>query len=211
MSKRDRARTLILVITVASAFGAVAPSRAAASDCHPQAAALRESLEAVTEAVIENEEAILLIATEHLQRWWLEHRNAFGAGAEADRQIAGIAAAAQAGEATKAAAAAIGLSTTSLDWCGGGQRTDDQLMRLDLVGMTAWLRARGENLAFMPHAYGTAEQVAEKLDARGKHSLAKQTREAAKAALAVPVSTHGDVKAANRLLELVDKIERALR
>jgi hypothetical protein len=185
-------------------------SRAETAECRPQAARLRQSLGTITQAVMMDEEAGLLVATEHLQRWWIDNRSAFGARPEADKQIAAIAASAQNGEPTQSAAAAVGLANASLDWCDGGPRIDDQLMRLDLVAMTAWLRARGENVAFAPHAYGTAEQIAEQLEGRGKGSLARQTRETVKAALAVQVNSHGDVKPATRLQQLVDKIERQL-
>jgi len=211
MTSRPRfTKTTMLVLLATIVVMPVHSSLAETSECRPQAARLRESLSTVTQAVMMDEEAGLLVATEHLQRWWMDNRGAFGARPEADKQIATIAAAAQNGEPTQSAAAAVGLANASLDWCDGGPRIDDQLMRLDLVAMTAWLRAHGESVAFTPHAYGTAEQVAEQLEGRGKSSLARQTRETVKAALAVQVNTHGDVKPAAKLQQLVDKIERQL-
>jgi len=186
-------------------------SEAATVDCHRQAAALRESLEVVAEAMIDGQPAKVRPLAERASTWWAGHRQAFGSQPQANGQIQSMVDAARSGKPRDAARQAVQVATTSLGWCGGIRRTDDQLMLLDFIGMTAWLRARGADMSWPGGARRTTEALAAKLTQRKKAALARRLRDAVAGAMATPVRANGDVRPASRLLDLVDVAERALR
>ena len=84
-------------------------------------------------------------------------------------------------------------------------------MVLDLTGMTAWLRARGASLEWPAGARRATGDVANRLARRGNAPLAKRIRDAVSYAMATPVRANGNVRPANRLLDLVDEAEKALK
>lgn len=202
-------RTMSILLLVA--LGIAPNARAAVVDCHREAAALRESLEVVAEATIDGRSADVPPAAGRATTWWKAHGRGFGSRPQAGTQIQAMAASARRGDAKDAARQAVLLATASFDWCKGARRTDDELMLLDLVGMTAWLRARGTNMNWPARAQQTTQSLVTQLTARKNTSLASQLREAVTAAMASPVRANGDAKPAIRLLDLVDVAEKALR
>jgi hypothetical protein len=194
------------------AIAGLAPRlEAAPVDCHRQAAALRESLEVVAEAMIDGQPAKVRPLAERASTWWMKHRSAFGSQPRADGQVQSMVDAAQHGNPRDAARQAVQVATTSLGWCGGIRRTDDQLMLLDFIGMTAWLRARGADMTWPRGARRTTEALVAKLTQRRNTTLARRLRDAVAGAMATPVHARGDIRPASRLLDLVDVAERALR
>ena len=212
-------RRALAAFTCLSAIGignawAVAPIPAQPATCRRLAASLREWLESVTEAVIEGQAATAPAAAERVAAWWRVNRGALAADRAADSLMSATVAAARARRFTEAAGKAVELSVASLVWCGGSnsaRTTTDQLMLVDLAGMTAWLRARGVALDWPPAVELTAESLALHLVARGHAAVAARLRTAVTAALATPQAPDGDVTTAVRLLEIVDEAEVGVR
>src|SRR5882762_3663645 len=116
MKRIQSALVLGLLLPIAAG---VAPAAPAAEDCRVVAPALRERLEAVTEAVIDGRTAAVPGAADHAQKWWRSHRQAVEARAQADSFIARMALAAIRHHPLESARLAVQLSVRSFEWCPG--------------------------------------------------------------------------------------------
>jgi len=183
---------------------------AAPRDCAARAAAFRERLEAVTEAAIDGRPERVPAAAERAQAWWRLHGASLGDHARADSLLANLVSAARAHGANASARLAVRLSTESLRWCTGALSTPDQLMVLDLAGMAAWLRARGLASEEPAGSGAVAESVAAALLHAQHSGLAARLRVDYAAAQSQTGGQAADVRAAVRLLDLVDEIEKVL-
>jgi hypothetical protein len=192
---------------------AAPPARAPVSTRRPvaldPAIELRERLEGVTEANIDRRPARALPAALRAEAWWKAHAKPLAFIAGGDSLIARVVGAARAGHPVAAARAAWELSERS--FAPGSESLEDALMRLDLVGMAAWLRAHGQAVNWPDGTPGALDRIESRLTARHQATLARQFRAAADAGLATPVATAGDAHAATRLLDLVDVVEKALK
>jgi len=185
-----------------------APAWAATPNCRQTAKALRESLEVVVEAVINGRTAEVPGAAERAVTWWGSHHQALRHGPEAALLMDTMVASAKKGDSREAARSAVQAGVESFKWCPGKPRTDDQLMLLDFVGMTGWLRAQGASIDWPPGVKGAMESLAKQLEGRGKAALANQLRAAVRDTMAN--GTNRDAKPSLRLLDLVDVVEKAL-
>ena len=202
-----------LLLVLAGAFatlpGTATRAHAAPLDCHSATTALRESLEVVVETVIDGRKARLPRTAEGASVFWEAHHGSFDHDPDAGAQMAAMVDSARRGSAREAARLAVQVAVASLKWCNGPLRTEDQLMLLDFVGMTAWLRARGGKIDWPDGIKHATDDLAGQLVKRRKTALAKQLRAAVTVAMAPKARV--DVKASARLLALVDDVEKALR
>lgn len=185
-----------------------------AESCRHAAREFRERLEAVTEAVIDGRVAAVPRASRRVSLWWATHRQAMPNAADADSSLRELVTAAQAHQPLVAARAAVEASVISLHWCEAtpatALATQEQLMLVDLVGMSGWLRARGAQLEWPAGVQEATDRLSAALVARKHAALATRLRNAVAATLAAPMSTTGDRTAAIHLLDLVDVIEKVL-
>ena len=199
----------IATITVmATLLTFAAPAWSATPNCRQNAKALRESLEVVVEAAINGHTAEVPGAAERAAAWWRTHHQALRHSPEAARLMDAMVASGRKGDSREAARSAVQVGVGSFKWCPGRPRTDDQLMLLDFVGMTGWLRAQGVSVDWPPGVQGATDSLARQLERRGKAALAKQLRGAVRDT--ITNSTNRDVKPSLRLLDLVDVVEKAL-
>jgi len=203
-----RAGGIAAITVMATLLTFAAPAWSATPNCRQTAKALRESLEVVVEAVISGHAAEVPGAAERAATWWGSHHQALRHGPEAARLMGAMAASARKGDSREAAHSAIRVGVESFKWCPGKPRTDDQLMLLDFVGMTGWLRAQGASVDWPPGVQGATDSLARQLESRGKAALAKQLRAAVRDTIAN--GTNRDVKPSLRLLDIVDVVEKAL-
>lgn len=207
--------TLLAVpITLLAFAGSAVPAPAPVSITAAHAAVnpalqLREHLEGVAEANIDGHPERALPAALRAESWWKEHEKGLAFIPAGDSLIARVTAEARGGRSMNAARAAWELSERS--FAPGSNGLDDALMRLDLVGMAAWLRAHGEAVRWPDGTQRALDLIESRLTAQRKLTLARQFRTAASAALATPVSSSGDARPAKRLLDLVDVVEKALK
>jgi len=195
------------------ALSATAPARAthrpvAKAPASP-AIELRERLESVIEAAIDGHPARALPAALRAEAWWNAHAKELPYVEGGDDLVARMLLQARAKRTVLASRAAWELSERS--FAPGSNSLDDALMRLDLVGMAAWLRAHGSDVSWPDGTQSALDLIMSRLELRHGRTLAHQFQVAASAALATPVTLGGDSRPATRLLDLVDVVERALR
>ncbi len=206
---------LAAALALLALAGSAVPAPAPVSSGHPAHAAanpafeLRERLEGVTEANIDGHPERALPAALRAESWWKDHAKELAFVAAGDSLIARVTAEARGGRSMNAARAAWELSERS--FAPGSKGLDDALMRLDLVGLAAWLRAHGAAVRWPDGTQRALDLVESHLTAQHKRALARQFRTATTAALATPVSSSGDARPAKRLLDLVDVVEKALK
>ena len=200
---------LVLAGSTGSAPATVSTSHPASHVAADPALELRERLEGVAEANIDGHPERTLPAALHAESWWKEHAKELAFIPAGDSLIARVSAEARGGHSVNAAHAAWELSERS--FATGSNGIDDALMRLDLVGMAAWLRAHGAAVHWPDGTQSALDLIESRLTAQRKPTLARQFRTATTAALATPVSPSGDARAAKRLLDLVDVVEKALK
>jgi hypothetical protein len=195
-----------------SALSATAPARssrppAVRAVVHP-ALELRERLESILEAGIDGRPARVLPAALHAESWWKAHAKELAYIPGGDQLVARMVEQARARHTVLAARNAWELSERSFP--PGSNSLDDALMRLDLVGMAAWLRAHGSDVSWPEGTQSALDMIVSRLNARHGTTLAHRFQAAASAALATPVTVAGDARPATRLLDLVDVVEKAL-
>ena len=185
-----------------------------AESCLHVAREFRERLESVIEAVIDGRAAAVPAASRRASIWWAAHRQAVPNAADADSSLREMVTAAQAHQPLVAARAAVEAAVISLHWCAASPPAplarQEQLMLVDLVGMTGWLRGRGAQLEWPAGVPETTGQLSAALVASKHVALATRLRAAVAATLATPSSANGDRTAAIHLLDLVDVIEKVL-
>jgi hypothetical protein len=181
--------------------------------CARDGTALREVLEPVVEASIDGHPDLAGPACDKALAWWAKNGKAFGRQARADSLLRAMAAAGKGGKPLVAARLAVVVATSSYRWCKGTTRLTDRMMRLDLVGMSAWLRAHGENAPWPAGTRKATAVVAAKLVAKKRADLADNLKAAVTAAHATPVAKDGagDAGPAKKLLDLVDVVEKTLK
>src|SRR6267142_2079332 len=194
--------SFVAITLMTTLLGFAAPAWSATPNCRSYAKALRESLEVVVEAVVDGRTAEVPGAAERAAAWWRTHHQALRHGPEAARLMDAMVASARKGDSREAAHSAIRGGVESFKWCPGKPRTDDQLMLLDFVGMTGWLRAHGASVDWPPGVEAATDSLARQLAARGKAALATQLRSAIRDTIAT--TANGDVKPSLRLLDYVD-------
>lgn len=197
------------------AVSAVAPCLAAVDahgppgGCRQGTAALREHLEQVLESCIEGRAARVKPAARATWSWWLAHRVAFPESAAAESALLDLRATARTNP-LHAAGEAYRLAAWSLDWCPGVEHLEDRLMRIDLIGMAGWLRARDEAVEWPRDAGAAVEAIGLRLEAGNHAGLAARVRRAVGLVLDTPARDAGAGAHARALLDLVDRAENAL-
>ena len=213
--------TTLCALAIAGVFLHFAPAQARAADamtsgawdCALRAGALRERLEAVTEAVIDGRAAAVPAAAESAQAWWRLHGATFAGHADAASQISQLVNAARSRHALEAAHLSVQLSAETLGWCPGELSIADRLMVADLVGMAAWLRARGVATAEPGNSRAVMDSIGAALLRAHHAGLAARLHAAYAAVHPLRRMTGGkpsDARAAVGLLGLVDEIEKVL-
>ena len=199
----------VAVATFAGAIGAApAPTHPAAHLALSPLLELRERLESVNEASIDGRPSRALPAALRAESWWKAHPQELGAIAGGGELIARVVDEARGGHPIEAARAAWELSERSFP--PGAASLDDALMRIDLVGMAAWLRAHGSDASWPDGTQSALDLIESRLTARHRATLASRFKLAADAAMTTPISASGDALPAKRLLDLVDVIEKVL-
>ena len=194
----------LAVLLVAGSTGA------ATGSCAAQVALFRERLELVTEAVIDNQPVTLVSTTARAQTWWRLHGAALGRHADADSLIPRMVTAARTRRPNEAAQIAVRLSVESFHWCDVAASQTDRVMIVDLAGMAGWLRARGAAADEPANSAAAVDSIAATLVHAGHAELATRLRAAYTAIQPRPGTKPADAKAAVRLLDLVDEVEKAL-
>ena len=192
----------------AAGSGAAPPPHARDSACADDAATFREKLEPVIEAAIDGQAGHTAPACERALTWWAGHADRIGAATLADSLVDAMVAAGRGGNPLEAARVALLAATASFKWCDTAPRLADRLMILDLVGMAAWLRAHGVESPGPTAAEESVPAVATALRAKHREALTDRLRTAVREALSAPAGTDAP---AQRLLDLVDVVETALR
>lgn len=194
----------------ALAFGLLRAAQAGAGDCRLRAAAFREALEPVVEAVIDGRPTNALAAAHRADAWWGTQRGAFASHPQADSMMGALRSAASHRAYTEAAGIAVRTAVASFEWCGEPASDAERLFMLDLVGMTGWLRARGMALDWPPQVRGVTDSLAARLISRHQVDLAVRLRGSVRATLGTRVAAKGATQAARSLLDLVDVVEKVL-
>ncbi len=194
----------------------VAPGGASASPrtnspCSTSAIAFCEALEPVIEAVTDGRPSLVPSATRRAELWWNAHRAGFPDTAAIAPRMRDLAIEASHRHAPYAARVAVGAAIAALDACTAPPDDAARLMRLDLTGMAAWLRAHGVAVEFPRDVSPSVRLLARALRAQGHPALADALVSDVEVALAIPVRLNGDVGAANRLLACVDEVEKVVR
>jgi hypothetical protein len=179
--------------------------------CSQLAYQFRELLEPIVEASIDGKPDRAGPTTTRIAAWWKMHHAEIRLRASADSLMPALADAGQSGRALEAARLAVVLADISFGWCGRPPTVAGQLMRIDLAGMTGWLRAQGVDLDWPAGLPETTAAVLTELRSRGESSLADSLDSAILATTKTPVAAGGDVAAARTLLDLVDGAEQRLR
>ena len=182
----------------------------ATGDCAARTGAFRERLETVIEAAIDGRPAVVPAAGDSVHAWWRANAALAAEHASADSQITKLVRTAHGRHANEAAQLAVRLSTESFDWCTGALSTPDQLMVLDLTGMAAWLSAKGLDTKAPATSRTATETLAATLQRTGHAALAVDLRKIYAGVQPQPGGKVAGVRAAVRLLEFVDVIEKAL-
>jgi hypothetical protein len=191
--------------------GDTAAPAAKRMSCAHRTAVLRERLEPVIEAVIDGKPERTGKTTSRAEQWWARHGAELKAQPGADSLLQAMAAAGGKGQSLEAARDAAILATRSLDWCPGRVRTADRLMRLDLFGMAAWLRTRGETIPLPGGVEKTAKIIVKSLVAKGNQALASELELSITAVQAANSAGSKDPAQAKALLDLIDKVEGATK
>ncbi len=201
---------LLCALLILSAM--LAPrARAATGDCRAHAAAFRERLESVAESVVEGRKMNLTgVAGRIADRYATEHA-AMHADSISDSTLDAMRRSASAGDSAGTARRAVELALASLDWCGGAPTVDEDLMRLDLAGMAAWLMADSRDIAWPAGVDDALARVAAGLEKKGRAPLAATLGKSVAAARAAALDRSGERKPATALLDLIDVVEKALR
>lgn len=206
---------LICAASIATIIAARADAAVAvqppASACRTFTAQLREHLEGVTEAWLDGRAAALEPAAKRAQAFWSTRRQDEFATPSGDSLMQALLGAARRRDNVRAAHLAVSLSVRTFEWCGARASTDDDLMRLDLVGAVGWLRASGEHEAWPAGLHESTARIESQLTARHRADLAKRLAGAVAALLAQPEGAGKSTKPAGALLDLVDEMEKALR
>jgi hypothetical protein len=208
-------RALLVVIASAAAMGAgtattPTPKRPRRT-CTQLAYQFRELLEPVVEASIDGQRDLAGPTAARVLGWWKTHHAEIRLRASADSLVPELGAAGQNGRPLEAARLAVVLADASFNWCNRPPTVTDQLMRIDLTGMTGWLRAQGVALDWPAGSSEATAAVLAELRSRGQASLADSLDSATSAVMQTPVAVEGDAAAARRLLDLVDVVEARLR
>jgi hypothetical protein len=179
--------------------------------CAKVSADLRERLEAVVEASLDGTPKLAPRRARVVREFWLVNRHAVSAPADADSLMLRVRFAAAAGDAMRAAQLAVRMSNLSFTWCPGELKLTDHLMRLDLAGQAAWLRAHGLDCPGPAGLEAAEDAVAMALRARNHPELATRLIAAVRGAGDIPIHAGGPLAPANELLQRVDDAEAALR
>ena len=182
----------------------------ATGDCAARAGEFRERLETVIEAAVDGRPAVVPAAGDSVQAWWRANGALLGQHAGADSLLPKLVRAAHVRRVNEAAQLAVRLSTESFGWCAGALSTTDQLMVLDLTGMAAWLSAKGLATPAPADSRTVMETLAATLQRTGHAALAVDLRKIYAGAEPQPGGKVPGVRAAVRLLDYVDVIEKAL-
>jgi hypothetical protein len=182
----------------------------ATGDCAKRAGVFRERLETVTEAAIDGRPAAMPAAVDSVNTWWRSHGASFDQHADPDSLVAKLVRTGRSRHTNEAAQLAVRLSTLSLDWCAGALSTADQLMVLDLTGQAAWVSAKGLSTPAPANSLAVSDTVATRLQRAQHAELSSRLRTAIAAVRPQPGGKPADVRAAVRLLDLVDDIEKVL-
>lgn len=183
-------------------------AKSAPTPCSARVTAFAEALEPVFEAVADGHPARLPAAVRRARGWWATHGATLPDSAALVPAMRTMVREAAARHPRETARAAVSASIMALDQCPDAPGVAAQLMRLDVTGMAAWVRAHGMPLDFPRDAASAAEGLADNLRAHGHGVLADHLIADTRAALAVSASSTGGEAAANRLLDRVDEVEK---
>jgi len=178
--------------------------------CGHRAAAFREKLEPVVEAAIDRRPKRAATAADSALAWWHRHSGSFGTQATADSLLPAMQAAAHARRPLHAARLAVLVSDQSFVWCPEPPTMADQLMRIDLVGQTGWLRAHNIDLPWPDGARDAVRVVTAALRGKQRSALADSLEAYVAATLKTPVAAHRDAAPSQTLLDLVDVAEKEI-
>lgn len=166
-----------------------------------------ESLEPVAEAVTDGRPARVRSAARKAVAWWRSH-DADTLYAAGMRELLDHA---DSLHAPLAAGVAIRLSAMAMARCSEPRDPSLDVMRLDVAGMSAWLRSKGVASESPVGAADGAKRVSALLRTLHHEALAARLEREVAVALAVPERAGGPTLAADRLLETVDVVEQALK
>jgi hypothetical protein len=202
---------LTAVLVVGSGANKPPKPKATSRTCAQTAWQFRELLEPVVEASIDGHPDQAGTAAARVQGWWKRHHGEIRLRASTDSLVPALARAGSEGRALEAARLAVLLTEQTYGWCGRPPVLVDQVLRIDLAGQTAWLRAQGVNIPWADETPGAASSVEAELRTQGHEALADSLESALRAATETPVAERGDAGPALHLLDLVDRVESALR